>query len=83
MRGIEVDAVIHPHPFVKMRGIGRGLKTPVKGTEVSKSKSATRNRLPAPEVKARGRAAEIERKGKLSPAQAARIRAKANRLLGE
>ena len=49
---------------------------------MSKLKSATRNRLPAPEVKARGRATEMERKGQLSPAQAARIRAKANRLLG-
>jgi hypothetical protein len=50
---------------------------------MAKLKSATRNRLPSPEVKARGRATEMERKGKLSPAQAARIRAKANRLLGE
>ena len=49
---------------------------------MAKLKSATRNRLPAPEVKARGRATEMERKGKLSPAQAARIRAKGQPALG-
>ena len=35
------------------------------------------------QIRAKGRATEMERKGKLSPAQAARICAKANRLLGE
>lgn len=35
------------------------------------------------QVRAKGRATEMERKGKLSAASAARIRAKANRLLGE
>lgn len=33
--------------------------------------------------KAKGRATEMVKKGKLSPAAAARIRAKANRILGE
>ncbi len=33
--------------------------------------------------KAKGRATEMENKGKLSPSAASRIRAKANRLLGE
>jgi hypothetical protein len=35
------------------------------------------------QTRAKGRATEMERKGKLSPAQASRIRAKANRLLGK
>lgn len=35
------------------------------------------------QVRAKGRATEMERKGKLSAASAARIRAKANRLLSE
>jgi len=34
-------------------------------------------------AKAKGRATEMVKKGKLSPAAAARIRAKANRILGE
>jgi len=41
---------------------------------MAKPKTATRNQ---------GRAAGVVRKGKLTPAQAAKIRAKANRLLGE
>lgn len=35
------------------------------------------------QVRAKGRATEMERKGKLSAASAARIQAKANRLLSE
>jgi hypothetical protein len=35
------------------------------------------------QIRAKGRATEMEHKGKLSPAQASRIRAKANRLLGK
>lgn len=35
------------------------------------------------QIAAKGRATEMERKGKLSPASASKIRAKANRLLGE
>jgi hypothetical protein len=35
------------------------------------------------QIKAKSRATEMERKGKLSPAQASRIRAKTNRLLGK
>ena len=34
-------------------------------------------------VRAKGRATQMVKKGKLSPAAAARIKAKANRLLGE
>jgi hypothetical protein len=35
------------------------------------------------QIAAKVRATEMERKGKLSPTQASRIRAKANRLLGK
>jgi len=35
------------------------------------------------QIRAKGRATEMERKRKLSPAQAAKIRATANRLLGK
>ena len=35
------------------------------------------------QIKAKGRATEMEHRGKLSPAQASRIRAKANRLVGK
>jgi hypothetical protein len=35
------------------------------------------------QIKAKGRATEMEHMGKLTPAQASRIRAKANRLLGK
>ena len=35
------------------------------------------------QIAAKGRATQMEKKGKLSPATASKIRAKANRLLGE